>query len=163
MILSIIGIAVSIRSRQHRIQPVVSSTRQEKHQAKKFNFVQKQMIMLMAASVAIFTFTALPISIYQIIVPTLTTSSSIGLVILLTAVFDLFTKLNYSTSFYLHTLTSKLFREEFFRVIHCFTRRVQMQTTGGGGHTVTGLMSKTGKTVTRANAFELQTSHAIVN
>ncbi|CAF1453919.1 unnamed protein product [Didymodactylos carnosus] len=163
MILSIIGIALGIRSRQHRIQPVVGSTRQEKHQAKKFSFVQKQMFILMAASVAIFIFTTLPISLYEAIVPTLTTSSSFGLVILLTAVFDLITKINYSTTFYLHSLTSKLFREEFLKVIHCFTRRVQLKTTGGGGHTVTGLMSKPEKTNTRANTFEFQRSHAIGN
>ncbi|CAF2626378.1 unnamed protein product [Rotaria sp. Silwood2] len=109
----LIDISISIRVRKRMIiQPIHIS--REDNNMKRQQDLQKQMFILMFASICIFLITSLPLAIYKIIsVRQENLSLAVfHMVIILTAL-TWFQSLFYAVNFYFHCLGSTLFRNEF--------------------------------------------------
>ena len=111
MMLCLAGITINTRRQRNRIQPV-SSTIQHQRRS---HFLDRQMFILMLANLTLFFITTLPNSLFRFAISTLRVKQPFAINLLLTAIFSLIDTLNYSLNFYLHCLTSKLFRKEFLR------------------------------------------------
>ncbi|CAF3024417.1 unnamed protein product [Rotaria sp. Silwood2] len=87
---------------------------------------QKELFLLMLSSIIIFLTTTLPIAIYHIVFPKQVLTMKVeeyGLVMSISAGLTFFWSFNYAMNFYIHCLTSKLFRKEFIELIKSISRR----------------------------------------
>ncbi|CAF1098929.1 unnamed protein product [Didymodactylos carnosus] len=86
---------------------------------KQSSFIQKQMFILMLSSIIVFLVTTLPMATYYIIVyqPAVSLDRSITNVVLMLCLFTFTLNINYAINFYIHCLTSKLFRKEFISIM----------------------------------------------
>jgi hypothetical protein len=101
MIVCVIGIHAKAREQRTL---VAASMRRVK--------LQRQMLILMISSIVCFAICTLPLSIYSIILLRLgATSQSASIVSILT----IFSNINYCCNFYIHCLTSRLFRQTFIQ------------------------------------------------
>ncbi|CAF4266918.1 unnamed protein product, partial [Adineta steineri] len=103
----------SVRIRKRTvIQP--TQTLRENNKANQQRNIQLQMFILTLTSIGIFLITTLPISVYKITSPR-DTQIIISLFEIITVWTGLgwFQSLNYAVNFYIHCLTSTLFRKEF--------------------------------------------------
>jgi hypothetical protein len=101
MIMSLIGIQVKMHGQQNL---VAAPTRREK--------LQRQMLILMISSVACFSLCTLPYSILRAIIVRFGPSSTTAIP---DSVTTILLTMNYSCNFYIHCLTSRLFRETFIK------------------------------------------------
>lgn len=101
MILILIGIYTKMRERQ---TVFVGLTRREKQ--------QRQMLILMISSVAWFLICTLPCGIFRIITQRSGITPS---TLLVTDILEIFRNMNYCYNFYIHCLTSQLFRNTFIQ------------------------------------------------
>lgn len=119
MTLFLIGIILSLRSRQNRIQPLRQSNL-SRHENRHAPFLQREMFLLMIATVMLFFCTTFPNGLFRITLSTTSLYESFSYSLFITSIFEILALCNHSLNFYLHCLTSKLFRREFFQ---CFVRR----------------------------------------
>lgn len=103
MIICVISIYCKIRLQRTL---VVGVARRER--------IQRHMLILMLSSIACFIICTIPYSIHRIVYQrTGVTTDTINIIAILTLIFNL----NYCMTFYIHCLTSKLFRQTFIEQI----------------------------------------------
>ena len=106
MIFILIGIYTKMRERQAVVAGV---TRREKQ--------QRQMLILMISSVAWFVICTLPCGIFRIVTQRSGITPS---TLLITDILEIFRNMNYCYNFYIHCLTSQLFRKTFIQQLKRF-------------------------------------------
>ena len=108
----LIHIILYLRSRKRATNLPNQSARQQ--------VIQRQMYILMFASIGIFLATSLPVGIYKILsIRERSILSNLQQMITVWTAFGWFQSLNYAVNFYIHCLTSTLFRKEFLQLIGC--------------------------------------------
>ena len=112
----VIAIGINVKNSRNRIVPIQEGNMHEKRRAR---FLHRQMMILMLATLILFFLTTFPVAILRFAISTLNIQLSFSLNIMLLSIFGLITEANYSLNFYLHCLTSKLFRKEFFKSFPC--------------------------------------------
>ncbi|CAF0984722.1 unnamed protein product [Adineta steineri] len=121
MLLGSIDIHRTIQKTKSRIQTVAMNQPQQLRQAR----LHRQMLILMISSILIFFVTTLPVSIHQIIAAyayLANTAIDENKIVNDTAILTVLLSLNYASNFYVHCLTSKLFRDEFIKFIKILYR-----------------------------------------
>ena len=117
MLFFILAIAINVRKSRNRVTAVEQPAQQ--HEQRRARFLHRQMLILMLMTVILFFFTTFPVAIYHFTLSTLGVQQPFALSLLLVSILSLITTANYALNFYLHCLTSKLFRKEFFKVLPC--------------------------------------------
>ena len=115
MLVFILAIAINVRKSRNQVTAVEQPVQQ--HEKRRARFLHRQMLILMLMTVILFFFTTFPVAIFRFALSTLGIQQSFALSLLLVSIFILITTANYSLNFYLHCLTSKLFRKEFFKIL----------------------------------------------
>ncbi|CAF3895016.1 unnamed protein product [Adineta steineri] len=121
MLLGSTDIHRTIQKTKSRIQTVAMNQPQQLRQAR----LHRQMLILMISSILIFFVTTLPVSIHQIIAAyayLANTAIDENKIVNDTAILTVLLSLNYAINFYVHCLTSKLFRDEFIKFIKIIHR-----------------------------------------
>lgn len=118
MVIFVTATIINIHTRRNRVLPVQTSTGQP-HEKRRNSFIHRQMFILMIVTLILFFMTTLPVALFRFAMATLDVQQPFSLSLLLAAIFGLITASNYALNFYLHSLTSKLFRKELCRVIPC--------------------------------------------
>ncbi|CAF0881784.1 unnamed protein product [Adineta ricciae] len=116
MIYFLISIAHTIKTRRNRVQPI-GSTAANPHERRRAHYLHRQMLILMFATLILFFLTTIPVALFRLTFSIFNIQQSFSFSLLLASIFGLITTINYSLNFYLHSLTSNLFRKQFF---HCF-------------------------------------------
>ena len=119
MIIFICGTIINIHTRRNRVLPMQPQSNISSTDKRRANFIQRQMFILMIGTLILFFVTTLPVGVFRFASATLKIQQSFSLSLLLAAALGVITASNYALNFYLHTLTSKLFRRELFRLIPC--------------------------------------------
>ncbi|CAF0984705.1 unnamed protein product [Adineta steineri] len=128
MLLGSIDIHRTIQKTKSRIQTVAMNQPQQLRQAR----LHRQMLILMISSIMIFFVTTLPVSIRQIVAAYAifaNTAINENEIVNDTAILTILLSFNYAINFYVHCLTSKLFRDEFIKFIKIMYR-LAGRTTG---------------------------------
>jgi hypothetical protein len=120
MIAFLVGIVVNIHTRRNRLLPT-QQTNVQSHEKHRTHFIHRQMLILMLATIVLFFFTTQPVALYRFLSATLKMQPTFSVNLLLTSIFGMITASNYALNFYLHCLTSTLFRKEFIRALPCPT------------------------------------------
>ena len=115
MVFCLAATTVNIQTRRRRIQPTAGTSQDQRRS----RFLHRQMFILMLVALLLFFFTTLPVSVFRFAISTLGVQQSFAISLLEAAIFGVITTLNYALNFYLHCLTSKLFRKEFYRWFPC--------------------------------------------
>ena len=116
MILCLTAITINVHLQRKRVQPIHSQNAQDQQRS---YFLNRQMFILMMVNLSVFFLTTLPVAFLRFAISTLKIQQAFSLSLLLVAIFGVITTANYSLNFYLHCLTSKLFRNEFCRWFLC--------------------------------------------
>ncbi|CAF1003349.1 unnamed protein product [Adineta steineri] len=114
MLLGSIAIHRTIQKTKSRIQTVGTNQPQQLRQAR----LHRQMLILMISSIMIFFITTLPVSIRLIVAAyevSIGKTTNINKIVRDTGILTILLNLNYAINFYVHCLTSKLFRDEFIQ------------------------------------------------
>ncbi|CAF1452292.1 unnamed protein product [Adineta steineri] len=86
-------------------------------------FVDRQMLIIMLASILLFFTTQIPLSLFNILLsPVLQSRLTQTQALELTSILNFIASINFGTTFYVHCLTSGLFRKEFYNIKHCNRR-----------------------------------------
>ena len=117
MLAFVIAIGMNVKHSRNRVIALEQAGTQ--HERRRARFLHRQMLILMLVTVILFFVSTLPVAVFRFAVSTLGIQHSFAFNLLLAAVLGLITTANYSLNFYLHCLTSKLFRREFFKVFPC--------------------------------------------
>lgn len=114
---------------------------QDSAHARRRSQLDNQMILIMLATIALFVTTTLPLGLFNILLsPVLRRSLSQTQALQFSSIVTFIVAINYTLDFYIHCLTSRLFRREIWRILQCQKGSSQMDTTGGTGRTnVTGM------------------------
>lgn len=134
MLFFLVAIIVNIQTRRNRVVPIQQNN-QGSHEKRRSRFIHRQMFILMVVTLILFFVTTLPVAVFRFTVSTLGVQQPFTLSLLLAAVFGLITASNYALNFYLHSLTSKLFRKEFIRAMPC---SISIQFKGSKNNTWEG-------------------------
>ncbi|CAF4344572.1 unnamed protein product, partial [Adineta steineri] len=101
--------------------------------------LHRQMLILMISSIMIFFVTTLPVNLRQIVgayeVST-GQNTDINKIVSDTAILTVLLSLNYTINFYVHCLTSKLFRDEFIKIIYRLAGGITRNNTININHTI---------------------------
>ncbi|CAF2460756.1 unnamed protein product [Rotaria sp. Silwood2] len=123
MLLILLDMFINIRLRKRALSQQIIFQNQTINRNRRF---QKELFLLMLSSIIIFLTTTLPIAIYHIVFPKQVLTMKVeeyGLVMSISAGLTFFWSFNYAMNFYIHCLTSKLFRKEFIELIKSISRR----------------------------------------
>ncbi|CAF0920626.1 unnamed protein product [Adineta ricciae] len=105
---------------------------QQKSQMKRGRrvFLDRQILLIMISSIFLFFITQIPLSLFYILMTyTLRSKLTIEQLIQFNNFTVLVASINYAASFYIHCLSSRLFRQEFYHVINILrSRRVGVVT-----------------------------------
>ena len=118
MLICVLAIVINVKKSRNRVIAVDNPAQQ--HEKRRARFLHRQMLILMLMTVILFFLTTFPVALYRFTVSTLGVQLAFSLRLLLTSIFTLITVTNYSLNFYLHSLSSKLFRREFLNTFPCF-------------------------------------------
>ncbi|CAF4490889.1 unnamed protein product [Rotaria socialis] len=93
-------------------------------------YLDKQILLIMLTTIILFLITSLPVSLYNILQPTIlpslmTQSQQLELF----SIFTFVVTTNYTINFYLHCLTSTLFRQELIQAMKCGRKSGQVVPT----------------------------------
>lgn len=121
MLFFLVGIFIEIRKSQRNVAPQHSSLSNSR-ETRRNHFIQQQMLIMMVMTVLLFLVTTLPEAMFRFLSGTVKISFSFSFSLFLTSLVSMISRLNYSLNFYLHCLTSKLYRREFFSF---FNYRIQ--------------------------------------
>ncbi|UJR09085.1 hypothetical protein I4U23_013333 [Adineta vaga] len=109
----VVDISINIRFRKNAVAQRNQTLKLDKNARRKL-LLQKQMFILMFGSVCIFLITTLPVGIYKIISPRdANLAKTYMSIITIWTGLGWFQSLLYGISFYVHCLSSNLFRKEF--------------------------------------------------
>ena len=117
MLIFVLAIAINVKNSRNRVVAVDNPAQQ--HEKRRARFLHRQMLILMLITVIMFFLTTFPVAVFRFAFSTLQVQQSFALSLLLASIFSLITTANYSLNFYLHCLTSKLFRKEFSKIFPC--------------------------------------------
>ena len=115
MVFFLLGIIIKIQAARRRIVPLQLTT----HEKRRSRFIHRQMFILMIVTLILFFISTLPVALFRFILSTAGVKQAFSISLLLAGVFGVITTSNNALNFYLHSLTSKLFRREFLRAIPC--------------------------------------------
>ncbi|UJR07116.1 hypothetical protein I4U23_011404 [Adineta vaga] len=109
LIILSINIYIKLRCQQQTLQ----STR------KRRIFIERQIFIIMISSIILFFFTQIPLSLFYILMTyVLRSKLTVQQLFQFNSIAILIASINYAVSFYIHCLSSRLFRQEFFNVLH---------------------------------------------
>ncbi|UJR18866.1 hypothetical protein I4U23_021994 [Adineta vaga] len=92
--------------------------RQQLNRGRRRAFVDRQMLIIMLTSIFFFFSTQIPLSLFNILLtPILRFQLSMTQVVQMTSILTFVSSGNYATTFYVHCLTSGLFRQEFYNTV----------------------------------------------
>ena len=112
------------------------------------NQLDNQMLLIMLATITLFVATTLPLGLFNILLtPVLTGPLNQTQLLQLTSIVTFIAAINYTLDFYIHCLTSRLFRQELLHIFKCQNRNTQIGIT-----TNTLRMNPTGLTMTQVQA-----------
>ena len=114
MILFVTAITINIQTRRNRVAPV-QQNQSNGQSTRQTNFVQRQMFIMMMMTLVLFFVASLPVALYRFVASSLGFRQSAAISLVLTSTLGMITASNYALNFYLHCLTSKLYRKEFRR------------------------------------------------
>ncbi|CAF0805501.1 unnamed protein product [Rotaria sordida] len=117
MLLVLLDMFINIRVRKRALSQQIQFQNQTINRNR---FFQKELFLLMLSSIIIFLTTTLPIATFRIIFPKQVLTMKVeeyGSVMSISAGLTCFWSFNYAINFYIHCLTSKLFRKEFIELI----------------------------------------------
>lgn len=117
MLIFVVAITINVTKSRNRVVAVENPAQQ--HAARRARFLHRQMLILMLITVILFFLTTFPVAVLRFSLSTLGVQQSFALSLLLISIFSLITTANYALNFYLHCLTSKLFRKEFCKLFPC--------------------------------------------
>ncbi|UJR21507.1 hypothetical protein I4U23_024593 [Adineta vaga] len=87
-------------------------------------FLDRQILIIMLTSIFLFFATQIPLSLFNILLsPVLRFRLSMTQALEITSICTFIASINFATTFYVHCLTSKLFRNEFYYIKSCHRRR----------------------------------------
>ncbi|CAF1021296.1 unnamed protein product [Rotaria sordida] len=118
MLFFLIAITINVQTSRNRIIPI-QQTNLNRHEQRRARFLQRQMFILMFVTLMVFFLTTFPVALMRFILSNSNIQQSFSFSLLLLSILEVITLSNYSLNFYLHCLTSKLFRKEFFKYIPC--------------------------------------------
>ncbi|CAF3645710.1 unnamed protein product [Rotaria sp. Silwood1] len=118
MLFCLIAIIINVQTRRNRVI-AIEQTNGNQQERRRAHFLQRQMFILMLAALMLFFLTTCPIALFYFVISTLNIQQSFSFTLMLISILNFVTLLNYSLNFYLHCLTSKLFRKEFFQYFPC--------------------------------------------
>lgn len=124
MLVLVIDTIIKIQSRKRTVTQATQNIFANQSNQRQ-NQLQKQMFILMFVSICVFFLTNLPLTLYKIIASQLSKNleaEAITLSINWTAL-GWIQSLNYAVNFYVHCLTSTLFRKEFCEQMKLFIGR----------------------------------------
>ncbi|UJR09875.1 hypothetical protein I4U23_014097 [Adineta vaga] len=138
IIILLIAIRREITARRNRVLPITQSivNQQERRRAR---YLHRQMLILMFATLTLFFFTTIPVGLFRLALSTFNIQQSFSFSLLLASIFGLIITINYALNFYLHCLTSKLFRKEFFKCFPCLNKFTHDQQITNSNHGITTL------------------------
>ncbi|CAF0810344.1 unnamed protein product [Adineta steineri] len=128
ILLLIVTIDMFIRIRIQQKQ------RQQLNQNRRNVFVDRQMLIIMLTSIFLFFSTQIPLGLFNILLqPVLQAQLSMTQALQLQSILNFIGSINYATTFYVHCLTSGLFRQEFYNILrYCLrssnSRRIGIMT-----------------------------------
>ena len=147
MIIFLLAIFLQIRTRQNRVLPQTSIT-ENPREKRRNRFIHRQMFIMMLMTIALFFVTTLPEALFRFLIGTMKIPLPYSLSLLLTAIFGMISTLNYALNFYLHCLTSRLYRKEFFAV---FPFKISIQLKTSRNQHSLGTFSQQGLSQTKRN------------
>ncbi|CAF2688650.1 unnamed protein product [Rotaria sp. Silwood2] len=118
MVFCLIAITINVKTHRNRVI-AIGQTNENQQDRRRAHFLHRQMLILMLATLMLFFLTTCPIALLNFAIATLNIQQSFSFKLMLISILDFITLLNYSLNFYLHSLTSKLFRREFFQYFPC--------------------------------------------
>ncbi|CAF1478768.1 unnamed protein product, partial [Rotaria sp. Silwood1] len=118
MVFCLIAIIINVQTRRNRVI-TIEQTNENQQERRRAHFLHRQMFILMFAALMLFFLTTCPIALFYFAIATLNIQQPFSFKLMLISILDFVTTLNYSLNFYLHCLTSKLFRKEFFQYFPC--------------------------------------------
>jgi len=147
MLFFVIAIGINVRASRNRVIAIQSTN---SHERRRGQFLQQQMLILMLATLFLFFLTTCPVAVFRFTMSTLNIQTAYSFSLLLAAIFGLITTANYAFNFYIHCLSSKLFRREFLKLIPCtisiqsrrLDRTMNVSNIQQGRGTITQLMPK---------------------
>lgn len=116
MLIFVIAIGINVRTSRNRVVEL-QETNLNSHERRRNQFLQRQMLILMFTTLFLFFFTTCPVALFRSAMSTFNIQTPYSLSLLLAAIFGLITTANYAFNFYIHCLSSKLFRKEFLKSI----------------------------------------------
>ncbi|CAF3430627.1 unnamed protein product [Rotaria sp. Silwood1] len=123
MLLILLDMFINIRVRKRALSQQIKFQNQTRNRSRSF---QKELFLLMLSSIIIFLTTTLPIATYRIVFPKQVLTMKVeeyGSVMSISAGLTCFWSFNYAINFYIHCLTSKLFRKEFRELIKFISKK----------------------------------------
>jgi hypothetical protein len=110
--------------------------------------LDNQMLLIMLATITLFVATTLPLGLFNILLtPVLRGPLNQTQLLQLSSIVTFIAAINYTLDFYIHCLTSRLFRQEFLHTFKCQNRNARIGIT-----TNTARMNPTGLTMTQVQA-----------
>ncbi|CAF3797678.1 unnamed protein product [Rotaria sp. Silwood1] len=89
-------------------------------QSRRRTFLDGQMLIIMLTSIFLFFATQIPLSLFSVLIfSVLRFLFPIQQILQLNTIVTFVASINYAASFYIHCLSSRLFREEFLNLMHC--------------------------------------------
>lgn len=87
------------------------------------------MLLIMLATITLFVITTLPLGLFNILLTPVLTGPLTQIELLqITSIVTFVAAINYTLDFYVHCLTSRLFRQEFLNILKCQNRNNRVET-----------------------------------
>ncbi|CAF1120880.1 unnamed protein product [Adineta steineri] len=100
---------------------------QNTHQGRRRTHLDNQMLLIMLATILLFVATTLPLGLFNILLtPVLVGKMTQTQLLQLSSIFTFIAAINYTFNFYIHCLTSRLFRQELLYIYKCRNRNTQI-------------------------------------
>ncbi|CAF1632924.1 unnamed protein product, partial [Didymodactylos carnosus] len=136
MIFSNIKLVYNIHHQQHHTNTKTKSSQSSSHK----KAMERQMRLMMIACVIVFLITTVPVTIYlllieQVFIGYKDFSKNYSYYIFIFRLLRALMYFHFACNFYLHCLTSRIFRTEFMRIITCERLMVSSQPNGTTHHT----------------------------
>jgi uncharacterized membrane protein len=113
-----------------RLSRQTSNQNQNTGRARRRSQLDNQMLLIMLATITLFVATTLPFGLFNILLtPALTRISNQTQLLEISSIVTFIASINYALDFYLHCLTSRLFRQELLNILKCRNRSNQVAIT----------------------------------
>ncbi|CAF1091633.1 unnamed protein product [Rotaria sp. Silwood1] len=106
------------------------TTIQNTNRARRRVQLDNQMLLIMLATIVLFVATTLPLGLFNILLtPVLRGPMNQIQLLQLSSIVMFIAAINHTLDFYIHCLTSRLFRQEFLQIFKCSNKNIQVGTT----------------------------------